>query len=302
MPIRLTRKGRAEGWNEKGRALDDAGRAEDALAAYREAARLAPEWAVPWFNIGLVHKYRGEWEPSRAANREALARQPAHEGATWNLGIAATALADWAAAREAWRRYGIAIADGEGPIEMNGGLTPIRVDVHGHPEVVWADRIDPARAIIRSVPTAECGRRYGDLLLHDGAPNGYRLLDGREVPVFDELELLKPSLHATFELTVVAVTEQDVDALEQLAGPADVHVENWTTNFRILCKACSEGRPFGDGDHDHPAPEAEDGMFRLGVAARTAEHALDVLRAWQQQRPRAELGSLSCILPAAAVH
>ena len=301
MPIRMSRHGRARRLNDEGMALRDAGRDAEAIARYREAVRMDPDWAAPWYNIGLVHKYRCEWADSLAANREALRRAPRDEAAIWNLGIAATALADWSAARDAWRRYGIRVPQCEGPVELFIGLTPIRVANDGHPEVVWADRIDPARAVIRSVPLPESGRRYGDLVLHDGAPNGYRRLRGREVAVFDELEVLRPSPPGTFGARVHSASQEDVQALDALGDAADVHVENWSANVQVLCKACSEGRPFAEGGHDHPpARDAGEGM-RLGVAARDEAQARAVLTAWARER-RLELGALDCLLPPAAIH
>jgi tetratricopeptide (TPR) repeat protein len=171
-----------------GKRRDDEGDQDGALEAYAQASAIHPGWAVPWYNTGLIHKYRGEWAASLQANARAVQCEPGNEGALWNLGIAATALGDWTTARRAWRQYGIGIPEGEGPVDYFVGLTPIRVHGDEGTEVVWADRIDPARAILRNVPTPACGHRYGDLVLHDGAPNGYRLRGEREMAVFDALE------------------------------------------------------------------------------------------------------------------
>src|SRR5579862_2444045 len=97
-------------------------------------------------------------------NERALTCEPAGEEAYWNLGIAATALG------------------------MGLGLVPIRLDPDGNGEVVWCDRLDPARALIRNVPTLESGFREGDIVLHDGEPKGKRELNGKFVSVFNALE------------------------------------------------------------------------------------------------------------------
>jgi tetratricopeptide (TPR) repeat protein len=302
MPLRFGKAGKANALNELGRRRDDDGDQDGALEAYAQASAIHPYWATPWYNAGLIHKYRGDWAASLQANARAVQCEPGNEGALWNLGIAATALGDWATARRAWRQYGIGIPDGEGPIDYFVGLTPIRV--HGEAsEVVWADRIDPARAILRNVPTPACGHRYGDLVLHDGAANGYRLRGEREVPVFDALELIAPSDYSTFEVTVENVGKDDIAALVRRFEAAGAAAENWTDSMQMLCRACSEGRPYGEGQHNHGADEAPGtlGPWRLGIAARNEAAARGVLDEWRHAAsPRAALQDFRCVLQAAA--
>jgi tetratricopeptide (TPR) repeat protein len=301
MPIRLGKAGKATAYNELGRRRDDEGDQDGALEAYARASAIHPGWAVPWYNTGLIHKYRGEWAASLQANARAVQCEPGNEGALWNLGIAATALGDWATARRAWRQYGIGIPDGEGPVDYFVGLTPIRVHGDEGTEVVWADRIDPARAILRNVPTPACGHRYGDLVLHDGAPNGYRLRGEQEVAVFDALELIAPSEHATYEVSVEGVSSEDIEALVQRFKTADAFAENWTDSMEVLCRACSEGRPHGEGRHNHGAGEAPGtlGPWRLGIASREEAGARRILDEWRTATsPKAALHDFRCVLPA----
>lgn len=299
MPRRFSRKAQAQRLLDEGVRLHDEGQDEQALAAYAEAARWDRRWATPWYNTGLIHKYSGRWKESFEANLRAVRFNPKEPAAIWNLGIAATAMGEWSQARQAWRRYGIAVQDGEGPVDYFIGTTPIRVSVDHNPEVVWADRIDPARAILRNVPTPACGRRYGDLVLHDGAPMGYRMLCGRERAVFNELAVIEPSAYSTFEVEVAGVSQQEVDALIELADRQDITVENWSTNFRVLCKACSEGRPHDDREHDHgPAANTDGEGFRLGIAARSRSKLEAMLKDWCASLPHARLGELRCVLKA----
>jgi tetratricopeptide (TPR) repeat protein len=305
MPLRLGKAGKATALNELGRQRDEDGDQDGALQAYLRAGKAHPHWAVPWFNAGLIHKYRGDWAASLAANAEAVRRDPGNEGALWNLGIAATALGDWSTARRAWQRYGIGVPDGDGPVEFFVGLTPIRVHGDEASEVVWSDRIDPARAILRNVPTPACGHRYGDLVLHDGAANGYRLRGEREVPVFDALELIAPSDFATYEVSVEDAASEDIDALIKRFEATDGRAENWSTSMQVLCKACSEGRPYGEG-HDHPPGEAPGatgvmGPWRIGIASREEAQALRVLEEWRDTTaPKAGVHDFRCVLPAVA--
>lgn len=83
-------------------ALADRGDDLGALDAYLAAIRVQPQWDAPWYNKGLVHKYRGEWRESLEANLQASRLAATNEAAIWNTGIAATALGEWAQARQCW--------------------------------------------------------------------------------------------------------------------------------------------------------------------------------------------------------
>lgn len=304
MPIRISKAGKASALNERGRRLDEEGDQDGALQAYAQAGAVLPDWSAPWYNIGLIHKYRGDWAASLQANARAVQCDPRNEGAIWNLGIAATALGDWATARSAWRQYGIEVPEGDGPVDLFIGLTPIRVHGGEASEVVWADRIDPSRAILRNVPTPGSGHRYGDLVLHDGAANGYRLRGEREVPVFDALELIAPSGYSTYEVTVEGATKEDIEALVRRFEAADASAENWTASTHVLCRACSEGRPYGEGRHNHGEGEepGTQGPWRIGIAAREEASARSILGEWRDEiaatSPEAALQDFRCVLAA----
>jgi tetratricopeptide (TPR) repeat protein len=298
VPKRISKSGQAARANERGIELHDEGDDAGALACYHEAIRLRPDWATPWYNIGLLHKYNGQWRESLEANLQAIRLEPSSEGAIWNAGIAATALGEWAQARSAWKQYGINIGEGDGPIDYPIGATPVRVACDGSPEVIWTRRIDPARAVIESVPLAASDRRYGDLLLHDGAPNGYRKHGTREVAVLDELQVLKPSAYSTFEVVVEGATSADLDDLYTCCKSVSVVMENWTETLHTLCKACSEGRPFAEGGHNHDKPARDDGSWRLGIAAMEADQARHTLEAWLGTRPGVKLSAFDCVLDA----
>ncbi len=131
---------------------------------------------------------------------------------------------------------------------MTLGPTPIRLDPAGAAEVVWCTRIDPARAIIRNIPLPETGHRYGDLLLHDGAASGERQIHGQTVPVFDAIELLRPSADLNFEVELRAPDREALDTLFYQASDENMGLEDWGT-VRCLCAACSRGSP-GPSQHD----------------------------------------------------
>ena len=262
--------------NDRGRELEAKGWFAEAESSYRAAAAAKPKWAVPWYNLGLMHKYLGNWEASLDGNLRSAELAPSDEASWWNAGIAATALGQWDVARHAWLSCGIAIPPGEGPIEMDLGHVPIRL---ANTEVVWSRRIDPARAVVISVPLPSSGHHWGDLMLHDGAANGYRMLGDRQVPVFDALACLRPSALVTFVAEVQA-DKSEMELLSSIAKDSGGAAEDWSTNTRILCKECSEGT-VGHTHSDHVAPADP----HCGIAARDEAHAQEILSAWLARVP-----------------
>ncbi|MFN0112093.1 MAG: tetratricopeptide repeat protein [Blastocatellia bacterium] len=293
----------AKRYNSKGMELEEAGQFDEAIVYYEKAIKSAPDWSVPWYNLGLLYKYQKLWEKSLACTQRASELDANDEAAWWNLGIAATALENWPEARRAWKTYGIEIEPGDGPIEMDFGSVPIRLDPDGDAEVVWCKRIDPARAIVQNIPFSESGFRYGDLVLHDGAPNGYRKNEnGKEAPIFDELQLLYPSEFGTFEALVDGISAEELDELidsESEESGDELAIEDWGT-IRILCRACSEGKP--DDQHAHHHETVVDGERRIGFAAKTEERVKTLLADWQKKFPQATFSEIKCGLPPAWIN
>jgi tetratricopeptide (TPR) repeat protein len=275
----MNRREQAEEFNAVGQTLHDRGDLGDAIKMYKKAAAVDPRWAVPLFNLGLLFKQQRRWKESLLCNRKATAIDPDHEGVWWNLGIAATALRRWQAARAAWRGFGIDVPDGRGPLDLPCGFTPIRINPDGEAEVVWAHRLDPARAELASVPLPESGHRWRDVVLNDGAPNGYRQYDGREYPVFDELQLFQRSPYATFVARVRMPRKRaySEDLMRQAAN-LDGNAEDWSTSLAMICKACSEGRPHKIHDGKRKPPK---GAHLIAIAARNRAHASEILHAWE---------------------
>lgn len=285
---------RAESLHQRALAAESNGHFNEAEALYREALTLDPTRSTTWFNLGLLYKWQSRWSESADCNQRAHELDPKDEAAGWNLGIAATALDDWDVARRAWSDLGIAVPQGTGPIMMSLGLVPLRLNPDGNAEVVWARRIDPARGIIVSIPLPESGYGCGDTVLHDGAPEGYRTLQGQEVPVFNVLGLRTASTYSTFVIRAETSGPEDMQALESLLSERGFAVEDWSESIRWLCKACSEGRP-----HEHhevqPAPPGWRVQRHIGVAAVDAASLSEVLTQWAQKPGRIVI-SLACEL------
>lgn len=255
-----------------------------AEAAYSEAVRLDPGLHVAWFDLGLVHKWSRRWDEAFDCNLRAaeLIGEKADEPAWWNLGIAATALGRWDVARRAWRAYGVAVPDGAGAIEGDFGMSPVRLNPDGEPEVVWGRRIDPARMRLSSIPLPGSGHRWADIVLHDGVPKGHREHDGRLYPVFDELARWQPSDVPTIQASVHAERPDDVDALVDALDQAGHVAEDWTRNTRLLCKQCCEG--VVHADHNHVATLT--GPEHLIGIAGPLDAVTSVVRDWEQEPGR----------------
>jgi hypothetical protein len=263
--------------NDLGNELMDSGKINEAVSAFRQAIAAAPKWSAPWYNLGLLHKYQLEWQESATCNQRAIDLDVSNEAAWWNLGIAATALGDWALARRAWRGFGISVPDGDGPLDLGYGPVPIRLDPQGVGEVVWCTGLDPARAVISSVPLPASPYREGDTVLHDGAPEGTRTFNGKQVGVFNVLQLLHPSPRNTCEAWLIAVSESDITQLINIAAVSLIVVEDWTQTVRMICRQCSEGTP-------HPAHEPEVASWQprrhVGLSADSIQQASSVLVQW----------------------
>ena len=273
----------AEQLNEQGRKLSDEGDVAGAEAAYLAAIAAAPDWSAPHYNLALLYKYEGRWRESLAYNQRSAQLDPDDEGSWWNLGIAATALGDWAEARRAWTACGIDCPPGDGAPEFNWAASPVRLDPDGQGEVVWARRLDPARARIENVPLPTSPFRWGDVVLTDGAPDGQRIVEGRVYSVFNVLQRLAPSGFRTFVIEIATSQQDALDALEAYASGLGGAAEGWGTSTRILCAECSRGLPHEHDDDGAPAHP------HWGLAARDHDHAEEIVSKWLADTPSADL-------------
>ncbi len=262
------KKGRAAKLHERGQKLYAAGDEKGALRAYHKALKVDPERPETLYNVGLVHKYRREWHRSLEFNARAYRLDPEDEATRWNLAIAATALRDWATARRAWKDNGLEL-EGEGPIELDRGMTPIRLNPEGAAEVVWGRRVDPVRARIESVPLPESGFRCQDVVLHDGAAVGYRIVGENQFPVFNVLELFEASANSTYRAVIESPDQDSVANLERQAEDSGIFIEDWTGNIRTLCAQCSEGIPHDEHDNDLEGVWVAE--RRLGLSSATED-------------------------------
>ncbi len=267
---------------------------DEALAEQHFLAALAidEQEAVTNYDLALLYKYQSRWAESLRYNRRAAELNPEDEAAWWNLGIAATAISDWETASKAWAFFGITMpldAASTAAPDLKLGLIPVRITQDDQVEVLWANRLDSARAQIVSVPMPDCGVRYHDIVLIDGAPRGTRELNGNPVPVFDWLEFWQRSKYSTYVIEAIVPTELATNTFGKMVADSGLALEDWASNVRTLCKACSEGTPHEH--HDHVVEDVKEWQSEreYGVAALNDQALADVLDAWQAAHPEVEI-------------
>lgn len=285
----------ASWFNYSGNKAADRGRRDLALKHYQRAARCDPGWSVPYFNLGLHTKHLCQWEDSLRFNRRATELDDQDEGAWWNLGIAATALQDWTIARRAWRRLNIDVPDDGGEWTGPAVTACVRLNPERDGEVVWGERLDPARLIVLNVPLPESKHRFKDIVLNDGAANGRRVLDGEEVPVFDELQIWRASAYSTYEVIFRAEDPALDSKLSEIGNDLGCGIEDWST-IRWLCAECSRGNP---GPHECKAEDRDPSLRRIAIAATTEEAVQQAIGIVMQRSPEAQFLGLELLLPAA---
>ena len=280
-------------FNERGRKASDFGKKTQASRLYGLASCFDPRWSVPWYNRGLAAKYLGDWQESLRCNQKAASLDPTDEAVWWNLGIAATALRDWPEAARAWRACGIELLQDEsGKVTTPPATACVRLDPHGAGEVVWGERIDPARFLILSVPLPESKRRFRDIVLNDGASNGERESNGRVYPVFDELQIWQQSQYSTFKVALNIPDESAQDRLIETCGERQFGIEDWGT-IRMICAECSRGNP---GPHNCKATDFSRKSF--AIAALSESDVRSLLDAWVSEITEAGYESIELALAA----
>lgn len=257
---------------------------------FQTAREAMPSSWEAQFGLGVAMKWLCRWEECMEASQNATQLGSDSIGAWWNIGISSTALGKWRLARQAWREANIDVEINDAPLEMEVGRSPVRLKTTNN-EVVWCHRIDPARARIMNVPTAESAHRHGDIVLVDGEPVGSRRSGQRDFPVFSELQILEASRYGTFVVEIENALPAEAQALELLATN-DVHIEDWST-IRSLCKQCSEGHPHEhhDGDATESSP-----VRHFAFATRTEAEIAPILVSWQTSSSVC-IGPIQCLIP-----
>lgn len=253
---------------------------EEFLAAFPDTP-ISPEL---WFDAALANKFLRNWPKAYELGRQAVLRagDPQGNPAWWNLGIAATMVGDWGTAREAWTGYGVPLSPGEGEIEDGFGSALVRLDPEGEAEVVWVRRICPTRARVLSVPYGH--RRFGEIVVHDGAPTGERQVEDHSFPVFDELALWQGSETATWRAQVTAPAGPDMSALAEAFDDRGLAMEP-VDSLTFHCVCCSRGS-LASGLSGLSGLTVLSGARDVLLASPDEQTATDILSSWALAGPK----------------
>lgn len=242
-------------------------------------ARKSPDWSAPYAYLSNIYKDRNEWKPALHYSEKAIEYNPFNESTWENLALAATALHAWATARHAWNQLGFKFKKSDEELRFDFGLVPVRLNPTSQPEIVEATRIDPARAIIESIPQPSSGRRYKDLVLLNHKPNKQYILHGKKLSVFDELEVLQSSNWRTYVVLLETSSQQHVDQLMLLCKEAEIGFDNWSNAARFFQ---SNLHPKVMEYFDQSIfGKLEKEVFMVAMATRREETIRKALRNWE---------------------
>jgi len=263
---------------KKAVALDRKGDVYTAVKIYKKLIKLAPDWHLPYQYLTSIYKYHNDWKAAFYYGQRAIENGADKEDMWRNFAIAATALKKWQVARSAWNKVGFQLKEATKAPEFDMGLIPVRLRYDNFQEIVWAKQIDPARAIIESIPDPVSDRSYGDLILIDFKVTGYRVIKGKRVPVYDELELIKRSHYRTFLVFLYDAQQNEADLLDRLCWNEDLGFDNWShLNELQLNKNLTRLPEYYNEDLDFDL-YGED--MRIAVAAENPADIEKVMQAW----------------------
>ena len=204
---------------------------EDAQKAYALALTIDDSNGAFWFHLGLLHKWRGRFEAGLEANKKALVRLGPRKPVLWNLALCATALGEGQLAAETWQKLGIPAEVTASKMPLVRDMPPMQLRVatvgeelgQGDPlpaktvafEVLWLQPLSPCHGVVQSPTARRASIDYGDLVLYDGAPVRMAEVEGRPVPIFPLIWLLRPGKEQ--RLRFVAM-ESRAGLLEGLGG------------------------------------------------------------------------------------
>ncbi|HJL19640.1 MAG TPA: hypothetical protein RMH99_28515 [Sandaracinaceae bacterium LLY-WYZ-13_1] len=284
----------------RGNALSLLGpkRHADAVAALERALALDPDRGQWLFDLGLAHKRARDFAASLEATQRARAALGDAKPVLWNLAIAATALGRAALALEAWRALGLPASGREGALPFVEGLEPAQIRLptlgSGHAvgaavpdeaagfEIVWVQPLSPCHGVVRSPTFREAMADFGDVVLWDGAPASVARVDGRPVPRFPFLGVLRQGDERRFRFLAMQQREGQVEALgEDL--PEGAILYRLGERVETVCPRCAAGDTLVK--HDHlPAEEHRVAFGKLVLPASLP--LADFARALDEARAR----------------
>ncbi|MFI5305740.1 MAG: hypothetical protein ACHQ53_00230 [Polyangiales bacterium] len=265
---------------------------DEALGACERALALEPERGAFWLNLGLLHKARRDFEAGLVANQRARALLGDEKAALWNIAICATALGRGAIAVEAWRTLGHDAGIADTGMPLVDGLPPFAVRAasigsgHGAQskvpersvgfEQLWVTPLSPCHGVISSASYREAAVDYGDLVLWDGVPVARAEHEGRHVPCFALLAVLRRGDER--RLRFVAL-QQEPGQLAALGHDLPEQSQLFLHHERIelLCPRCASGEHMRKHAH---APSEEHrlayGKIVIGASVNLGAYRRDL--------------------------
>lgn len=263
---------------KKAVALDRKGDVYTAVKIYKKLIKIAPDWYPPYQYLSSIYKYHNDWKAAFHYGQRAI-EKGADKADMWrNFAIAATALKKWQIARNAWNKVGFQLKEVKNAPNFDMGMIPVRLRYDNFHEIVWAKQIGPARAIIESIPDPVSDRNYGDLILIDFKVTGHRIVKGKKVPVYDELELIKRSHYRNYLVFLYDSQQNEVDLLDKLCWNKDLGFDNWSKLTELqLNKNLAYLPEYYNEDLDFDFDQTD---VRIAVAAERIADVEEVMQAW----------------------
>lgn len=219
---------------EQAKAYLRAGDAYQAVKILRKLVKEQPAWVTPNYWLAKVYKQRREWKPCLHYSQRAVECEP-QEWECWEwMGLAAAALGRWPTARKAWMKLGYPYSIQEGISEPQLGGIVVCLNEKTRPEIVWANRLDPARARLESVPQPSSGYHHQDILLIERAEHVHHILGTHKIPVFRVIERLKHSRIPTFSVELHTQENAEVQLLAHLCHRQRIGFDNWSMANRQM--------------------------------------------------------------------
>jgi len=242
---------------------------DEAESAYSAALALNPQHGDWWFNYGLLHKARHDFERGLEAAQRARQLLGDRRGVVWNIALCATALGRGETAVEALRVLGFNARVLNGGMPHVDDLPPLQVRVatrgsgHGFAgaeldrsvafELVWVSPASPCHGVVQTPTFREASVDYGDVVLWDGTPLGVSDHEGKPVPRFPLLSRLRQG--DEHRLRFVAF-EQQAGQVQSLGAdlPEGVLLFVHRARVELLCTRCANGDDMQKHRHTTPEP------------------------------------------------
>ena len=244
-----------------------------AVKLYKKIIREAPDHVPPYRQLANLYKRRQEWKPCYYYAQCVLDRAPEDLEIWRTLGIVATARSDWMLARQAWNKFGYNFREINVELDLEMGGIAICLNPETKPEIVWAQRIDPARARIISVPQPSSGLRHKDIVLVDHEIGGHRIVGRKRVPIYPALGVWKKSTYTTYSILLEVDSLEQLDILSDLCRERGLGFDNWSLTTR---ERLSSAEAYGQSIH-----ATDNNIYLVALSGLRKVSVRRVLRDWQ---------------------